>query len=254
MGSKDFLLGKTLDDFFNYEQLSPAEQLEYNECYDKARKIISATVSGGKSVCYGWSGGKDSAVLRHIIENDLGLNLPSVLGCNRIWEYPDMLDYFAKYSPKNLTTTDRGLDWEWLRKNEKKLLFPTTSANEGKWFVLIQRYAQRHFLIDNKIDVMLVGRTGADGNAPDRIDGKFLSPMYHIPHKYIMAYIKTNHLPLPKIYSYPNGFRRGTHLWVSRKADTALDAMNEIVKSGNIALLEEGASHGLTKIIKYLER
>ena len=44
-----------------------------------------------------------------------------------------------------------------------------------------------------------------------------LNPIADWSHEQLIAYLRYFKIELPKIYSYPNGFRFGTHPWTERR-------------------------------------
>lgn len=88
----------------------------------------------------------------------------------------------------------------------------------------MQHRAQRIYSKTHGLDLIILGRR-ADGNYVGRgsniyTDGKGVtrfSPLADWTHEQILAFIHYNQLPVPPIYSWPNGYLCGTHPWPARQ-------------------------------------
>lgn len=181
---------------------------------------IKAT-SAGKKAAYAWSAGKDSLVLGHICEQ-AGIK-DCVLGiCNL--EYPAFLDWVEKNHPANLQVVNTGQDLDWLVEHQD-MLFPQDSTKAAKWFSIVQHTAQRKYYKEHKLDILILGRRRDDGNYVGRGSNIYtdasgvtrFSPLANWKHECILAYMHYHKLPIPPIYSWPNGYKCGTHPWPARQ-------------------------------------
>lgn len=181
---------------------------------------IKKTVAG-KKAAYAWSAGKDSLVLGHICEK-AGIKECMLGICNL--EYPAFLDWVEKNKPDNLEIINTGQDLDWLAKHQE-MLFPQDSTKAARWFSIVQHAAQRKYYKEHELDILILGRRRADGNYVGRgsniyTDGKGVtrySPLANWKHECILAYIHYYKLPVPPIYSWPNGYKCGTHPWPARQ-------------------------------------
>lgn len=213
--------------FDNIEQLVPKSRID--ELESEAVEWITKTTRG-KKVAYGWSGGKDSQVLRNLCEL-AGVNRSALFVTDL--EYKDFMDFVQKHKPENCAVINRGLDLEWLAANQKTMLFPTETKHVDKYMTMIQRNGLNAYYKANQLEQVLMGRRRADGNfAPKRLyttkSGITRNlPIYRWEHTDILAYIHYRNLPLPKIYSYEDGFKVGTGTWSKMKRNADRPTLND---------------------------
>ncbi len=169
---------------------------------------------------YAWSGGKDSIVLGKLCE--MAGVTDSMIGlCNL--EYPEFLGWVIDHKPDGCEVVNTEQDLDWLAKHPE-MLFPQNSAIAGRWFSIVQHRAQREYVKEHNLDVIILGRRRADGNYVGRgsniyTDGKGVtrySPLAAWRHEDILAFIYYNSLQLPPIYNWKNGYLCGTHPWPAR--------------------------------------
>jgi 3'-phosphoadenosine 5'-phosphosulfate sulfotransferase (PAPS reductase)/FAD synthetase len=177
--------------------------------------------TSGKSAAYAWSGGKDSIVLGKLCEM-AGVTSSMIGVCNL--EYPAFMDWIDENKPEGCEAINTGQDLEWLSKHPE-MLFPQDSATAARWFSIVQHRAQREYFKRHDLDIIILGRRRADGNYVGRksniyTDGKGItrySPLSDWSHEHILAFIHYNHLPMPPIYGWHNGYLCGTHPWPARQ-------------------------------------
>ena len=175
----------------------------------------------GKKAAYAWSGGKDSIVLSKLCEL-AGVKDCMIGVCDL--EYPAFMAWIQKHKPKKCEIINTGQNLEWLAQHPE-MLFPQNSQTAASWFSIVQHRAQREYFKAHDLDMIILGRRRADGNYVGRktniyIDGKGVtrfSPLADWTHEHVLAYIHYNKLPLPPIYSWPNGYLCGTHPWPARQ-------------------------------------
>ena len=122
----------------------------------------------------------------------------------------------------DIINTHQDLDW---LAAHPEMLFPKNSAVAGKWFSIVQHRAQRIYVKTQNIDILILGRRIADGNYVGRKSNIYTdrngvtrySPMSAWSHEHILAFIHYNHLALPPIYGWKNGYTCGTHPWPARQ-------------------------------------
>ncbi len=139
-------------------------------------------------------------------------------------EYPKFLNWIKDNKPKNCKVINTGQDIIWLSKNQN-MLFPKKSDTASKWFSIVQHRAQRKYVEENNIKILILGRRKADGNFVGRkeniyTDSKGItkySPLSDWRHEDILSYIYYNKLKLPPIYNWYNGYKCGTHPWPARQ-------------------------------------
>ena len=69
------------------------------------------------------------------------------------------------------------------------------------------------------------------------------SPIADTRHEEILAIIHYYHLPMPPIYSWPRGFRVGTHCWASRQWCGSVENGFREVYEIDSSLVEEAANY-----------
>lgn len=202
----------------NIEQIISKKDLDL--LIDKTIKDIKAKTKG-KKVAYSYSAGKDSIVLADICEKS-GVKDSLIAVCDL--EYPAFKKWIDENKPKNCTVINTGQDLEWLSKHPE-MLFPQDSSKAARWFAIVQHRAQHKYFIENKLDMLILGRRRADGNYVGKqsniyTNGKGItrySPLSEWTHEAILAYIHYYKLPLPPIYEWKNGYLCGTHPWPARQ-------------------------------------
>ncbi len=177
-------------------------------------------VTKGKRVGYGWSGGKDSVVLRGLME-DLGIRR-CCLGMTNL-EYPAFLQWVTVNMPPELQIFNNGWDLDWLC-DHPDMLFPPDATTAGKWFKGVNHFGQDQFFKARGLDMIILGRRVADGNHcgpngvyTNRRGITRYSPLRHWTHEEALAYIKYFKCSLPPCYSWPRGYRVGTGSWPARQ-------------------------------------
>ena len=188
--------------------------------------------TAGKKAAYGWSGGKDSIVLGALCRK-AGIHDCLLAVCNL--EYPVFMDWLIANQPEGLEIINTGQDMEWLIAHPE-MLFPDAGKSDpdrrrkaaaltNKWFAIVQHRAQTKYFVERNLDVLVIGRRKADGNFIGKggniyTNGKGVtrfSPLAYWKHEQILAYIAYYSLAMPPIYSWPNGYKCGTHPWPARQ-------------------------------------
>lgn len=211
----------------NEEWLQAVDSIEETVTKAEIDKLTATTMgemqsqTNGRSAAYAWSGGKDSIVLGHIC--DLIGKKNALIGvCNL--EYPAFMRWIEANKPEECEIINTGQGLEWLAAHSF-MLFPRESNIAARWFSMVQHTAQRRYVKEHGIDILLLGRRRADGNYVGNggniySDGKGVtrySPLADWRHEDVLAYIHYNALELPPIYGWPNGYRCGTHPWPARQ-------------------------------------
>ena len=210
-------------------------------------------VSSGKRVGYGWSGGKDSIVLASLCER-AGIH-NSVFIATEL-EYPAFMEWAERNKPKGCKVYTCPITKEWLKKNPQ-MLFPSKPYWET-YADLGHRKGWSEFIKNEKLDIFIVGNRKADGNICGK--GNFIrknngevrfNAIADWPHEAVLGYIHYNGLEMPPIYSWKNGFRRGTHCWSNRRVQSIRQGFDEVMEIDPNIIVE--ASKWLEQARLYLK-
>ena len=227
----------------------PVYSREYIE--HKVKQTIDEikALTNGKKLAMAWSGGKDSIALQLIMEKS-GLDYDSFIVVSRM-EYPEFIKWINDNKPKGLNFVIRNHDFEWLASHTD-MLFPQDSTTNAKWYKIVQHVGQRAFARSNDIDIMLLGRRKADGNYTGRGANHYQKktesfvrycPIADWKHEEVMALLSYEGVNMPPIYSYPNGFRNGTHPIGARPNTTSYEQAYSELYSINPRIVEEMAEY-----------
>jgi 3'-phosphoadenosine 5'-phosphosulfate sulfotransferase (PAPS reductase)/FAD synthetase len=174
----------------------------------------------GREAAYGWSGGKDSAVIRLLCEM-AGID-ECVMGICAL-EYPAFLRWATANMPPRLEVIkNQSLNLDWLAQNQH-MLFPTANL-ASQWFHRVQHHAQDVYAAKHRLELLILGRRRAEGNFVGKSGNSYrkgkleiYSPIADWTHPLLFAVIAAYKLPLPPFYRWPRGFRCGTHPWPARQ-------------------------------------
>lgn len=175
-------------------------------------------MTNGKKAAYAWSGGKDSLVI-----SDLCRSI-GVTACQCFVsgiEYPAWEKFLLLNAPPNCEIINVGFDLDFIAKHDK-LLFAQGKI-EQFWNVNVRQKYLKKYILDKKLEVLILGRRTIDGNVCgkngvriQRQGGIVYSPIFDWSHELLFAYLHYNKIELPFIYRLPRGFFFGTHFWVER--------------------------------------
>lgn len=189
---------------------------EIDKLIDRTAEDIRA-VARGRNAAFAWSGGKDSMALELVCR--LASVDECVFGMTNL-EYPAMLRWVTAHMPPRLEVINNGLDLDWLAANPD-MLFPRNSAIAARWFGRVQHAAQRQFAKARKLDVLFVGRRRDDGNncQTRTAEGGHITycPLADWTHVDVFAAVHHHGLALAPFYTWPRGYRCGTHPWPARQ-------------------------------------
>lgn len=191
---------------------------------DSTEAIMSEAAS--KPLIIGYSGGKDSLVLRHMAEDCI--DKPVFINCLLQNEYPRFEEWLVDTAPSGTVfVQDEELSLEYINEHPE-FLFPEGKRERGIYVATFRKPTYK-YLLEHGVHQFMTGKRFEDGNTCGPADGKgmhstymrdgdmrTLNPMAEWSHSQLMAYIQYFHIELPEIYSYPNGFRFGTHPWTER--------------------------------------
>lgn len=180
---------------------------------------------------YGWSGGKDSQVLRYLMS--LAGIETCVLGMTTGLEWPAMLRWQTDHMPLDCRVIAQPLDLYWLR-DRPHMLFP--QGKDGPvWFAQIQHKAQTSFVHSEAIDVLAMGRRRKEGNYTgkpcewggyeytNRLGVTRWSPIADWSHEHVFALIARENLAMPPCYQWPRGYQIGSGAWPARQYTDSVD-------------------------------
>lgn len=209
---------------------------------------------------WAWSGGKDSIGLEAVLEHaGLSGSLQGTLGMTRL-EFPEFTEWCDANLPENVSKEVNGrIDLAWL-KAKPTMLFP--AQNASKWFPLVQKATQRRFAKQHRLEVMIGGWRGQDGNYLGSGDREYeyvtpqgftkYSPIAQWTHEDLLHVIAHSGKQLPPIYDYPRGFPVGTGPWPSRpRLDSLKESWSEIYGIES-SLVHEAAEAGLRSASRFL--
>ena len=229
----------------------------------KAVQDIRRAASENPNGCaYGYSGGKDSVVLKELIKR-AGVEMPCF--CTIQSEYPEMERFIRETAPANteyIYPTDFSMEF---LNTHPEYLFPERTAKRIRseytmhWRVHAQRY-----LKSRGIGAMITGRRLEDGNFCGKVENGIYTSRnnfvksYNIiadwTHEQLLAYIKINRLPLAPIYQYPNGFVFGTHMWFERdRIEHSIEKTFDEVWAIDKTIVINAARAGLIEAQKYIK-
>lgn len=184
--------------------------------------VVEAEQRAGRRIGYGWSGGKDSQVLRYVMEQ-AGVQ-GCVLAMTSGLEWPAMLRWLTDHMPPACDVIAVPIDLAWLAAHPH-MLFPH-GADGSRWFGLVQHKAQRDYFVRHQLDLLALGRRRKDGNyigpkGTDRYTNRAgvtrWSPLADWTHEHLFKLIVRENLPLPPCYGWPRGWQIGTGAWPARQ-------------------------------------
>ncbi len=185
-----------------------------------ADRIRSEAARG--RLAYGWSGGKDSQVLRLVAE-EAGV-ADCVLVMTTGLEWPAMLRWQTDHMPPGCEIVTVPLDVPWLAAHPR-MLFPQ-GPDGPRWFSIVQHKGERQYYRRRGLDALLLGRRRKDGNyvgpaGRDKYTSRhgvtIWSPLADWTHEHVLALIARRRIPLPPCYSWPRGYQVGTGPWPARQ-------------------------------------
>lgn len=181
-----------------------------------------ASLTAGRKVGFAWSGGKDSIALEIVMT--LAGFADCCFGMTNL-EYQQFLVWVTDHMPPGLQIFNNGWDVAWLVAHPD-MLFPASSEIAGRWFAGVQHKAQRQFADARGLDILITGRRRDDGNYVPGADGCYVAgglrryaPLRAWRHVDVFAAMVYHDRlsDLAPFYSWPRGYRCGTHSWPARQ-------------------------------------
>jgi len=240
----------------NIERIVPKRELD--NLLDRSVEDVKKKTKG-KKTAFAWSGGKDSIALEGVMK-EAGVH-ECLMGMSNL-EYPQFLRWVTDYMPDGLEVINTGQDLKWLAKHQD-MLFPQDSTTAAKWFKMIQHKAQEKYFEKHQLEIIILGRRKADGNYigkkgenlyTNRQGITRFSPIADWTHEHILAYLHYYYEnPLPPFYSWPRGYRCGTHSWAARQwCNGIMDGWREVYTIDQDIVFE--ASKYISSAKTFLER
>lgn len=226
---------------------------------DSTERIIQAMYKD--NVVIGWSGGKDSIVLRHLCENCL--ENPVFEHVYMDIEFKCFTDWVKANKPQNcheLYSTSWGIDFF----NAHPLaLFPYTQAEKRFFITGRNKDLTYRWMEKNGFNKILTGKRIDDGNVCGRINEygcksticngiEALNILADWTVYDIFQYIHMFDLELPPMYYFPDGFVRGTDEWTHTKRRGTYKATFDFIYSFAPTDIEDVADKGMIMAQKYL--
>lgn len=213
---------------------------------------------GQRRAAYGWSGGKDSQVLRYVVER-AGVS-ESVIALTDL-EFPAFLAWTTDNMPVGLTIMNNGWDLDWLKAHQS-YIFPMTSAVALKWYAGVQWAMQDKYFAREGVDILLVGRRIKDGNQCGDERGLMRKgngtlrycPLRHWSHEEMFAAIRYYSLPIPPLYDWPRGFRVGSGPWPARRWCKTPEMGWQETWTIDPAVVRAAANHGIEGAARFMEK
>ena len=221
----------------NEDWLYAIQHIEDLITEDEVREYAESTVAeilavtAGKKTAYGWSGGKDSIVLASLCEK---AGIKTGFFAYSDLDYPEFVEWCIKNKPAGVNAVNTGYDLNWL-SHHQELLFAEGTTGQ-RWHQINQRGPFTRMFFENKLDLLIVGHRIIDGNVCGengfvrKKSGEIrYAPMRSWPHEALLGYIHYQHLDLPPIYEWKDGFVQGTHAWPEREfCKTVMQGYQEV--------------------------
>lgn len=247
------------------EAWDEATRIHTKEDIEKLKKETELIISNcyGPNSIIGYSGGKDSLVLRHMCEDCI--ENPLFINCILQNEFLSFDKWLKDTAPRfTVYVEHQGLSLEFLNKN-LEYLFPYETKEKNAYVIAWRNPTQNWMVKHNKNNIITAKRT-SDGNTCGKFNDKncrhtklsnpdidTLNPMADWSHSQLLAYIQYYNIELPEIYYYPNGFRFGTHPWTERRRLNLRykDTFDEIMMLDKNILINASSKLDIAKL--YLE-
>jgi len=176
-------------------------------------------VTHGKRVGYGWSGGKDSIALQVVMEK-AGIRKCYMAFVSAL-SFRNYLPWCLEHGPASLEVRDYDrVNVGWLAKHPQYIF---NQQDHSIWSRFCQVRGHDSFCLDNRLDMVILGRRRQDGNyigpkgsktATKNNRVSLYSPLADWSHEMVLAvihYFKGRQLP--DLYTYPEAFVEGTPIW-----------------------------------------
>lgn len=248
------------------ESLSLVSVSRIDKLIHKAETRIINNYIEGKTLI-GWSGGKDSVVLRHIC--DSCLKSPQYLICTVENEFIEFVEWKKIHAPKLLHTVHYGkMSVQYFNEHED-LLFPETDEQLQHFRADRTKETIHKYMRDRGYTKFITGKRYDDGNnCGSENENKCKSTIAKSGHSYVetlnvicdwtiyelFAYMRIFNLELPPQYYFPNGFKTGSNEWTkTRRVDHSYKKTFDFVAKYAKNNIVKAADDGLIMAQKYLK-
>jgi 3'-phosphoadenosine 5'-phosphosulfate sulfotransferase (PAPS reductase)/FAD synthetase len=199
-----------------------------DELVERARAWLRMQRINHVSTAFGWSGGKDAAAVRYIIEPFRMRHVTTGAADFEFVEWRQHVNVVDTkiYNHPSLVNPKR---------MSRKMLFPTASVEMYSWFKMTNQYAW-HVCGAKQV---VVGKRTQDGNRCgkngvfiDREGLRQLCPIVHWKHQHVAALIHYKNLQylMCPMYQWPDGFETTDKRWITRpvRAESKLEPLDYI--------------------------
>lgn len=197
---------------------------EYVSLDEAARAVDDAAaevlrVTHGKRAGYGWSGGKDSIALQVVMER-VGIR-KCYMAYVPALSFKHYLPWCQEHGPASLEILGYDdVNIGWLARHQQYIF---NQRDHSIWSRFCQVRGHDRFCLDNRLDMVILGRRHQDGNyigakgsnIVTKGNGVTLySPLANWSHEMVLAVIHYfKNRELPELYTYPEAFVEGTPIW-----------------------------------------
>lgn len=195
---------------------SDQEHRELDEHVAEATATIRRALADRSSPLLAYSGGKDAAVVAHLVRHTIG-PVPAV--CETSYYFDDQVAHVERSAAAigfPVLCID-SLSYAWLAAHPE-YVFVRDAALRSRFFSLRQQRTVARTQKRGGHDVVFFGRRLADGNvvkAPiyDRAGVRQCHPLRRWREEHIWLYFQRHRIEVPPIYATPYGRNQGNGPW-----------------------------------------
>lgn len=193
-------------------------EISKRECAELLKRTAEemALVLQNERAVYGWSGGKDSVVLQHLmgmVGKYVGVCVSTQL------EYPCVDAFISLNKPPRTEVIRTPHDLNWLIRNPR-MLMPTDSRTKSEWYRIVQHHYTDAFAKRVGATMLVFGRRTEDGNVMRAklysVEGKprRYNPLKDFTHVQIWGILRHFDLPEYPLYArHASSLVTGTGAW-----------------------------------------
>lgn len=214
-----------------------------------------------ENVVIGWSGGKDSIVLRHLCEQVL--KNPVFEHCYMENDFIVFVDWIKKNKPDNCYEIHFGKQSADFFNEHPEALFPFTREEKRMYPTARNKDFTYRWMKKNNFNKIMTGKRIDDGNicgkhnalgCPSTISGNIeaLNVIAEWTVYDVFQYIHLFGLELPPMYYFPEGFIRGTEEWTHTARKGTYKNTFDFISSFAKEDIEKASENGMVMAQKYL--